>query len=192
MPDWVSVELGQVMGVLERVIADVESSGGGRRLGYLRALLWTVGDGPAPVTGRPDQPVTAEVAEVEWWSAWAAVDPTTVHLAPLAEVSQGLGVVYRRPNEVSVAVADSTWMVLSWLLGIQDQNGPHALAAWMFAGPTPSAQQLFQQAAAVDAGGERPPEQWAALWQRMEQQAARHRRMATQLRQIERRKAACD
>jgi hypothetical protein len=77
--------------MLERVIADVES-GKGAWLGYMDALVWASGYGAAPVTGRPVQPVTVEVAEVEWWSAWAAVDPKTVHLAPLPEISEELGV----------------------------------------------------------------------------------------------------
>jgi hypothetical protein len=155
----------------------------------LRALLWVVGEGVSPVTGRPDQPVTVEVAEVEWWSAWAALDAKTVHLAPLGEISHELGVVYRCPTDVEMAVAYATWVVLSWLLGMQDPQGPNGLKAWLFQGSTPSAEQLFQQATADEAGVRRPSEYWAALWRRMERDARRHRRIATWLRQLERQAA---
>jgi hypothetical protein len=182
-PEWAAVDAEQVAQMLERLIGDVES-GSGTGPAYLAALVWAVGYGAAPVTGRPDQPVTVEVAEVEWWSAWAAVNPKTVHLAPLAEISEELGVAYRRPNEVGVAVADATHAVVGWLLGVDAQHRPDRVAAWMFQGPTPTAEQLFGQRPEARAGARRQPEHWAAVWQRMERHAARHRRMATWLRQI--------
>lgn len=184
VPEWVAVASEQVTEMLERVISYVES-GKNAWSGYMVALVWAIGHGAAPVTGRLDQPVTVEVAEVEWWSAWAAVDPTTAHLAPLPEISEELGVAYRRPNEVSVAVADATHVVVGWLLGLQeDHTGPDRVPAWMFQGPTPTAEELFAQSPDVRAGVRREPEQWAVEWRRMERRAARHHRMATWLRQI--------
>jgi hypothetical protein len=183
VPEWVTPGSGQVIEQLERTIACVESSG--RMAEYLAPHLWVLGDGVAPVTGRPDQPVTAEVAEVEWWSAWAAVNPTSMHLAPLAEVSQEVGVVYRRPQEVGIAVAHATWAVLSWLLGVQDPQGPNGLAPWLFDGPIPSAEQLLWQTPQAQGGARYPAQQWAALRQRVRCDAVRYRRIATRLRHIE-------
>lgn len=179
-PEWVTVGSGQVFDLLERTVARVESTGRGPE--YLRPLLWAIGDGVAPVTGRPDQPVTAEVAEVEWWSAWAAVKPTTMHLAPLAEVSAELGVAYRHPQKVTSAVAHAAWAVLGWLLGVQDDQG---LASWLFDGPIPTPEQLFRQTPEAQGGAPRPAQYWAALWQRVRRDAVRYRRIATRLRNLE-------
>ena len=181
-PEWAAVELEQVVETLERLVSDVESGKGLEA--YLAVLVWAVGYGVAPVTERPDQPVTAEVAEVEWWSAWAARDPTTAYLAPLAEISEQLGVVYRRPNEVSLRVADATLAVVGWLLGVDADHPTQRVAGWLFAGPTPTAEQLFWERPEARAGVRRPPEYWVAVWQRMQRHAARHRRMATWLRQL--------
>lgn len=174
---------GQFIEQFERVILRVESTG--RMEVYLAPNLWVLGDGVAPVTGRPDQPVTAEVAEVEWWSAWAAVNSTTMHLAPLVEVSRELGVAYRPPQAVGLPVAHATWAVLSWLLGVQDGQGPNGLAPWLFEGPIPSAEELFRQTPEAQCGVRHPPQHWAALRERTRCDAVRYRRIATRLRHIE-------
>lgn len=192
VPRWPMVSAFEVVDMVGLQTVEVENSTMPGPPDYLRALLWVIGDGRAPVTGRVGQPVTAEVAEVEWWSALAAVKPQTAHLAPLPEISEQLGVAYRRPNEVGFAAAHAAWVVLTWLLGLQDPEGPNGLPRWLYEGSTPSADELFREATAIErqAGASRPANFWAAVYQHALRDAARHRRMAGWMRRVEQRSSS--
>lgn len=192
VPRWPMVSPFEVMDMVRKQTVEVENSTNSGPPDYLRALLWVIGDGPAPVTGRVEQPVTAEAAEVEWWSALAAVKPETAHLAPLREISQELGVAYRRPNEVGLTTAHATWVVLTWLLGLQDPEGPNGLPPWLYEGATPTADVLFDEATAIEqqADARRPASYWAAVHQQAQRDAVRHRRIAGWMRRIEQRSSS--
>jgi hypothetical protein len=131
--------------------------------------------------------LTEVAAEVEWWSALAATDTTTMHLAPLREISRQVDVAYLPPRDVSVLAADATWMVLTTAMGLQDPHGPHGLRAWLYTGATPTAEELFHDAAEAGPGLDVPRERshWTAVYRRAQRTAVRHRRMAARMRDVE-------
>jgi hypothetical protein len=112
-----------------------------------------------------------------------------MHLAPLPEISQEVSVIYLPARNVGMQAADATWMVLISALGLQDPQGPHGLPRWLYEGATPTPDELFHEATTAErrAGARRASSYWAAVYQRAERTAVRHRRMAARMRDVERR-----
>jgi hypothetical protein len=87
--------------------------------GIVGALLWVTGDAlVGPVTGRPDQPVTAAVAKAECWAARAAGDGSRTPEWRLKATCGELGVAYWPPNLELIDPEESygVYQTLSWLL----------------------------------------------------------------------------
>jgi hypothetical protein len=81
--------------------------------------MWVTGDVViGPVTGRPEQPVTAEVAKAECWAARAAGDGSRTPEWRLKATCAELGVVYWPPNLELVDPEEGygVYQTLSWLL----------------------------------------------------------------------------
>jgi hypothetical protein len=71
-----------------------------------------------PVTDRPEQPVTAEVAKAECWAARAAGDGSRTPESRLKGACAELGVAYWPPNLELIDPEESygVYQTLSWLL----------------------------------------------------------------------------
>jgi hypothetical protein len=87
--------------------------------GIVGALLWVASDAVAgPVTGRPEQPVTAAVATAECWAAKAAGDGGQTPEWRLKGACDELGVAYWPPNVELIDPEEGygVYQTLSWLL----------------------------------------------------------------------------
>jgi len=95
--------------------AESSETGSARAAGAVATPAWVRGGQGAPVTARPEQPVTSALAQFEMWAAAALIGPDAP--PPLKTLSEELGVAYRRPLNISPAEADGVRAALGWLLG---------------------------------------------------------------------------
>lgn len=87
--------------------------------GIVGALMWVAsGAMVGPVTGRPEQPVTAAVAKAECWAAKAAGDGGQTSEWRLKGACAELGVAYWPPNLELIDPEEGygVYQTLSWLL----------------------------------------------------------------------------
>ena len=87
--------------------------------GIVGTLRWVMGDAMVgPVTGRPEQPVTAAVAKAECWAAKATGHGGETPERRLKAVCAELGVDYWPPNVELIDPEEShgVYQTLSWLL----------------------------------------------------------------------------
>lgn len=158
--------------------------------GAANVLLWVLwGSLRGPVTGRPEQPVTAEMAEAEWWVAAAVVEPPGIPALALEEICAQLGVAYFPPGVgCTRSVARGVWPMLGWLLGMEEAGSPDGLpSVWRRQGRTPSAEELYDKEIAVGQDRYRLPEAQIALWRRVRRDAARYRRVVARIEDAKRR-----
>jgi hypothetical protein len=87
--------------------------------GIVGALMWVTGDARVgPVTGRPEQPVTAAVATAECWAARAMGHSSETPEWQLKAACTELGVAYWPPNVELIDPEEGygVYQTLSWLL----------------------------------------------------------------------------
>lgn len=170
MPDWVVPtvdDVGKCLAAAERTLSRVEDM---RTRGALAALLWVLGEQPAPITNRPPL-VSREMARSESWAALceaAGQDP------PPVEDWRRLGcepVALRRGHPEERESAYGTWRMLAVLLGVRD-DPPVPAYSWI----SPERPHLFRplssaRAAADEAARDRAGQDALVYWQWVRRQA---------------------
>lgn len=146
-------------------------------------LAWVAGGEPGPVTGRRDQPVTAELAEAESWA-------TSEHgrgnqLPPTRDICDHLGVEYlpiRKAAHLTPEWSGRVWRTLRWLMydGVNGRpvEPPIALPARNEDGAITNSADLYAAAMARASHHYPGPEERAKLRNRVEGVAARSQQLA--------------
>jgi hypothetical protein len=155
------------------------------------ALAWVAGGEPGPVTGRRDQPVTAELAEAESWA-------TSEHgrgdqFPPARAICDHLGVEYlpiRQTAHITAEWSGRVWRTLRWLMydGVNGRRvePPIALPARNEDGAITSAADLYAAAMARAPHHYPGPEERAKLRNLVEGVAARSQQLARIVRETKR------
>ncbi len=122
--------------------------------GVAAAAGWAMGAGPAPVTKRPEAPLTLELVIAERWAAQVAGDE-----APDGLRGRRLGHWRRRlswswacsgdPLPVGFAFADGAWRALRWLTGVVGQEAPFAVPLRHPDASLVTSDDLYEQAVAA-------------------------------------------
>jgi hypothetical protein len=124
VPAWVVVPPVQVDDLYWLAYAMYEGRAAAGLAGIGSAVTWVrSGQGPAPVTGRADTPVTRGLAQAEMWAAIAAYgsdDPP----APPGALRGVFGVPYLSPLRVDRILASGVLQTLAWMLGEKGQDPP--------------------------------------------------------------------
>jgi hypothetical protein len=147
------------------------------------ALAWIAGGEPAPVTGRRDQPVTAELAEAE---SWATSEHGRGNQSPPArDICDRLGVEYlpiRKAERITAEWSGRVWRTLRWLMydGVNGRRvePPIALPARNGDGKVATADELYAAAVAAEPWAYDLMEQKVELRNRVEGAAVRSRQLA--------------
>jgi hypothetical protein len=121
LPAWVVPSATEIDDVYSLARSQFDAPRGNRpqACGIVGALRWATGDAPlAPVTGRPDQPVTAALAGAECWAA-KALAQDGISEAQLEAACAELGVAYWPPDVELIDPEEGfgAYQTLSWLLG---------------------------------------------------------------------------
>ena len=146
-----------------------------------------MGAGRAPVTRRPETPLTLELVIAERWAAHVAGDeapdgrpgPSARVLAQEAVVE--LGVQWRDPLPVGFAYADGAWRALRWMTGVAGQEAPFTVPLWHPDATLMTADALYEQAVAAAPWRYRLPEQQSELRDRVDREASWSRALAEQV-----------
>ena len=122
-PDWVIPPVSQIADLHWLAYAMLIDTRLPWAAGVATSVAWVRGGRVAPVTQRPDQPVTRDVAEYERWAAEAARDPA--HPPPLETIAATLGVPYIPPQPgLDATYAVGVWHTLRWMRGAPDEKPP--------------------------------------------------------------------
>lgn len=122
-PDWVSPPLSQIADLHWLAYAMLTDTRLPWAAGVLTSVAWVRGGRVSPVTERPDQPVTRDLAEYERWAAEAARD--AAHPPPLETIAATLGVPYVPPKPgLDANYAVGVWRTLRWMRGAPDEKPP--------------------------------------------------------------------
>jgi hypothetical protein len=160
VPAWVVVSPVQVDDLYWLAYSMYESRAAPGLVGIGGAVVWVwSGDGPAPVTGRTDAPVTRGLARAEMWAAIAAYgsdDPPAPRPGALCDV---FGVPYLPPLKVDRILASGVLQTLAWMLGEKGQDPPLMLPFRDAAGRPLTVGQLFTRLIRVAPGRYERPEQ---------------------------------
>jgi hypothetical protein len=120
LPAWVIPSATEVAELSSLARSQYDAPRGNRpqARGIVGVLRWATGDDLAgPVTGRPDQPVTAAVATAECWAAKSMAEGG-ISEDQLEAACAELGVAYWPPNVeiIDPEEACGAYQTLSWLL----------------------------------------------------------------------------
>jgi hypothetical protein len=121
IPAWVAPSVAEVdtLSTLARSEYDAPRGNRAQACGIVSALQWVSGQAlVGPVTGRPDQPVTAAVATAECWAAKALTEGSKSE-QHLKDGCTELGVAYWPPDIelIDPEEGHGVYQTLSWLLG---------------------------------------------------------------------------
>ncbi|WP_214364957.1 hypothetical protein [Pseudonocardia sp. H11422] len=145
-PPWAVPTRVQISDLHWLAYAEASETDSPRAAGVVAALAWVRGGQDAPVTARPEQPVTSALAQYEMWAASASANPDAP--PPLRTLSEELGVAYRRPLRIPADEADGVRITLSWLLG-RTRRPPMPLPERRPDGQLVAVQELVESAMAA-------------------------------------------
>jgi len=152
--------------------------------GVAAAAGWAMGVGAAPVTRRPETPLTLALVTAERWAAHVAGDeapdgPQGSSSRPVAlEAVAELGVEWRDPLPVCFAFAEGAWRALRWMAGVSGQEAPFVVPLRHSDGTLMTADELYEQAVAAAPWRYRLPERRIELRNRVDADACQSRVLA--------------
>ncbi|MDQ3762168.1 MAG: hypothetical protein M3460_10900 [Actinomycetota bacterium] len=122
-PDWVVPSVSQIADEHWLAYAMLRNQRDAWAAGVGTAISWVRSGRDAPITNRPERPVTRVLAQAESWAAEAASDPTAG--LPLDLIYRQLDVTPYPPKPGrNVKYTLGVWRALRWLLGVPDQAAP--------------------------------------------------------------------
>lgn len=146
--------------------------------GIAAAIAWVQGMRNGPITGRDEQPVTAQLARAEMWAATAAEKIVSVP-PPVRHYCAELGVAYWPvPDDIGQPWAVAVRSILRWLSGATGQKPPVETPIRHPDGRTVTAEDLYEAELGRVPGLYRLPEQRRDLRHKMDKAAARSRVLA--------------
>jgi hypothetical protein len=197
VPAWVVPSALQLEGLysLARLEYDAPRSNRPQACGIVGTLMWVTGNAVVgPVTGRPEQPVTAAVAKAECWAARATGHSGETPEWRLKAVCAELGVAYWPPNVELIDPEESygVYQTLSWLLHWLDgyRGGcvpPLALPGGNLDASTASADELAEEAMVTQASRWHLPEQRSMSRERVDAETREQRNLVDVIEETKRR-----
>lgn len=141
--------------------------------GIVGSLMWVIGDAMVgPVTGRPEQPVTAAVAKAECWAAKAVGDRSGTPEGRVIAACAELGVAYWPPKVELIYPEESygVYQTLSWLLRWLDGYRGGCVP------PLPLPRSNFEKTTVTADELEKPMATQSPLWHLPEQRSSSRER----------------
>jgi hypothetical protein len=189
-PHWAAPATAEIADLMWLAYGSWVASGSQWAAGIMSTAAWVRGGRAAPVTSRPDAPVTRALAEAEFWTSLAVLDERSGSPAfPADAVCARLGVTYAAPQPVDVLWARGTVGTLRWLLGKPGSDGradpPIPVPVRRPDGSIPTERELYERALS-DARSVLVPEQRRRLRQKAQHDVARAHRLDAEIRTIQR------